>query len=354
MLVWNAHGHGGVPRTVLNLANYLARDRQVEIISVKRVGRRPRYAIDESVTVTFLQDESQEALQEALRQRKPSVVITSRPSLHQLAVRVAEGRHVLIGQEHNNFETRTANREIRTRLEEALDGLDAFTVLTETDAHDYRELRPEARVRISVIRNALPFEVAESVPPLTNPVIIAAGRLVPEKGFDRLVEAFAVVAPDHPEWELHIGGIGPAEEDLRRLGAEHGLGDRLRLLGHVDDLDSRMRSAAVFAMASKYEGFAMVLIEAMSQGLPPLAYDCPRGPREVIRDSDVGFLVPDGDQEAYVAAMRKLMDDLDLRRRIGAAALRQSAEYSVERVGGQWEALIDELVREHNQRARGR
>jgi glycosyltransferase involved in cell wall biosynthesis len=354
MLVWNAHGHGGVPRTVLNLSNYLARDRQVEIISVKRAGRRPRYPIDESVTVTFLQNESPAALREALRRRKPSVVISSRPSLHQMAVRVADGRHVLIGQEHNNFETRTANLEIRTRLEEALDGLDAFTVLTESDAHDYRQLRPEARVRISVIRNALPFGVADSAPSLTNPVIIAAGRLVPEKGFDRLIEAFAVVAPDHPDWELHICGIGPAEEDLRRLGDERGLGDRLRLLGHVDDLDSRMRSAALFAMASKYEGFAMVLIEAMSQGLPGVAYDCPRGPREVIRNGVTGFLVPDGDHEAYVAAMSELVEDLELRRRMGAAALGQSAEYTVERVGGQWEALIDELVRDHNQRIRGR
>lgn len=354
MLVWNAHGHGGVPRTVLNLSNYLARTRHVEIISVKRVGRRPRYSLDPSVTVRFLQDESPDALREALQQRRPSVVITTRPSLHQMAVQVAEGRHVLIGQEHNNFETRIANREIRARLEEALDGLDGFSVLTDSDARDYRQLRPEARVRISVIRNALPYDVAASVPALTEPVIIAAGRLVPEKGFDRLIDAFAVVATDHPEWELHICGIGPAEDDLRRLGDERGLGDRLRLLGHVDDLDSRMRSAALLAMASKYEGFAMVLIEAMSQGLPTLAYDCPRGPREVIHNGVSGFLVPDGDQAAYVAAMTDLMDDLELRRRMGAAALSQSTEYTVERVGGQWEALIDELVRDHHQQGRGR
>ena len=352
LLTWNAHGHGGVPRTVVNMANYLARDREVEILSVKGKARRSTYPIDESVRVTFLADESSEALREVLLDRRPSVVVTSRPVLHQHAVQVAEGRHVLIGQEHNNFETRTANPEIRSRLEEALHGLDAFTVLTDTDARDYRATWPDARVQISVIRNALPFDVAGSLPPLENPVIVAAGRLVPEKGFDRLIEAFAVVAADHPEWELHVAGMGPAEQDLRRLGDELGLGDRLRLLGHVDDLDTRMRSAAFLATASHYEGFAMVLIEAMSQGLPTLAYDCPRGPREVIRNGETGFLVPDGDSEAYVAALRELVEDVDLRRRMGAAALDQATDYTIERIGDQWDELIDRLVDEHNDRSR--
>ena len=200
--------------------------------------------------------------------------------------------------------------------------------------------------------NALPFEIAGSVPPLANPVIVAAGRLVPEKGFDRLIEAFAEVSRDHPDWQLHICGQGPAGDDLRRLGDERGLGDRVQLLGHVEDLEARLRKAAFLAMASKAEGFAMVLIEAMSQGLPTLAYDCPRGPRELVSDGQNGFLVPDGDHAAYVAAMRALVEDHDLRQRMGAAGLARAADFGIEHIGGQWDALIDRLAQEHNDRLR--
>ena len=352
MLMWNAQGPGGVARTVLNLSNRLARDRQVEIVSVTRQGRAPRFPIDPSVSVTFLEDESPDAVREVLRQRKPSVVISSRPVLHQTATRVSHGRHVLIGQEHGNFETRMARPAMKRVLEESLSGLDAMTVLTDSDARDYRALWPDAPAEIHVVHNALPFEIQTSVPRPTNTVVIAAGRLVPMKGFDRLIDAFAEATCDHPEWSLHICGQGPAGDDLQRLGDERGLGERLKLLGHVKDLDVHLRDAALLAMASRSEGFAMVLIEAMSQGLPTLAYDCPRGPGEVIQNAHNGLLIPDGDHPAYVAALRSLIEDTGLRQRLGAAGLERAADYGIDHIAEQWETLIDRLVEQHNHRTR--
>ena len=148
MLMWNAHGPGGVARTVLNLSNHLARDRQVEIVSVVRRGRKPRFPLDPSVPITFLdEDASDERIDEVLGERKPSVVISSRPQLHLAATRVAGGRHVLIGQDHGNFETRTASPWMTGVLEESLAGLDAFTVLTQADAQDYRARWPRPAPR---------------------------------------------------------------------------------------------------------------------------------------------------------------------------------------------------------------
>jgi len=172
------------------------------------------------------------------------------------------------------------------------------------------------------------------------------------KGFDRLIDAFAEATRNRPEWQLQICGQGPARDDLRRLGHERGLGSRLQLLGHVDDLDARLRDAAFLAMASRTEGFAMVLIEAMSQGLPTLAYDCPRGPGEVIQHGHNGLLIVDGDHPAYVDALHSLVEDTALRQRLGAAGLERAADYSIEHIGQQWEALIDRLVSEHNRRVR--
>ncbi len=354
MVLPNAHGHGGIPRSALSLANHLAQTREVEILSVNRRRRRPRFPLDDAVQVTFLEGELEEAIGAVLRDRKPSVVITNEPELHLAAARTSQHRHVLIGREHNTFPVRKSTPRHWTMFEEFLGELDAFAVLTEEDAKNYRALTDGARVRIEVIANAIPFDIAASVPPLSNPVVLAAGRLTPAKGFERLIAAFADATQEDADWQLHIAGIGPSRDDLRLLGDQRGLGDRLQLLGHVDDLDTRMRSSAFFAMTSRHEGHSMVLIEAMSQGLPTLAYDCPRGPREIIRDGVTGFLVPDGDHDAYVAALLRLFRGHDLRRRLGAASLEHAQIYRMERIGRQWDELIDGLLEEHNARLRKR
>ena len=344
MVLWNVNGPGGIARTAINLCNQLATHRDVEIISVNRRGRQPRFPVHDSIRIDHLEDQSPEALSAALRARPPSVVITTRPVLHQTAVRSSAGRHVLIGQDHMNFAERMSSPEVKDRIAEALTGLDVFAVLTEADAHDYRAAWPDAPAAIRVMRNATSFPLAESAPELTAPVVLAAGRLVPHKGFDRLVDAFAQVAPDHPGWELHIAGSGPERDRLEAQAQNRGVDAQVRFLGHVDDFDARLRSSSFFAMASHNEGLPMVLIEAMSQGLPTLAYDCPRGPREIIDDGVTGFLVPDGDQDAYVAALRRLIAEPALRTSFGAAALRQAGQYRLETISQQWDLLIDEVV----------
>ncbi len=110
--------------------------------------------------------------------------------------------------------------------------------------------------------------------------------------------------------------------------------DQVRLLGHVDDLRERMRDAAFLAMTSRAEGFPMVLIEAMSQGLPAIAMDCPRGPAEIITDGWNGRLIPDDDIAGFTEALRGLVSDVELRRRMGAAALEHGRSYEMDRIGG--------------------
>lgn len=343
MVMWNAHGPGGVARTVLNLANHLSRTREVEVVSVTRRGKGPRFPLSADVRLTYLEDDSERALADLLAARPPSVVVTSRPVLHRSACRGNRGRHVLVGQDHGNFETRMASPWVRGVLAESLAGLDAMTVLTRADAEDYRRTWPAAPARIEVVPNALPFEPVATVPEDSPRVVVAAGRLVPEKGFDRLVTAWAPVARRHPDWQLHLCGQGPSAEDLEGQVDAAGLRGRVHLLGHVDDIRTQLRDAAFLAMASHSEGFAMVLIEAMSQGIPVVAYDCPRGPAELVTDRVNGRLVADGDQVAYTAALTELVEDAELRRTMGAAALEHAQQFRLERVGRQWTDLIDGL-----------
>jgi glycosyltransferase involved in cell wall biosynthesis len=173
-----------------------------------------------------------------------------------------------------------------------------------------------------------------------EPVVLAAGRLTPQKGFDRLVEAFATVARDHPGWTLHICGRGPRQDALQRQIVERDLVHRVILMGSIADLEEQMNRASIFVLSSRFEGLPMVMLEAMRKGLPVVSFDCPTGPGEVIAHNEDGLLVPEGDVDRLAAAMSELIEDEGKRRRLGAAAAVKGAGYSLIAVGPRWDDLI--------------
>lgn len=388
LLVFDASGGGGVARTVVNLANHLADRHDVELISLFRRSR-PRFEVAPAVRISFLEDQrgmdtdgrpvnrrarsnpnstrhrawldrrasrlrprpvetEMSALTDMLLWRKlqslrRGILVTTRPSLHLAAARFAPRRLLTIGQDHMNFPARAGNAAQLRVLRAALPRLDAFTVLTHADAEDYRRAFPGGRTRLTVIRNGLPWPVAGSSAPLENKVVVAAGRLTPEKGFGRLVDAFAPVARAHPDWQLHVYGSGSERTGLEARIDRLGLSGQVRLMGYTGDLRAALREASVFATASHREGFPMVLIEAMSLGLPLVSFDCPRGPAEIIEDGKNGRLVPDGDVPAFTAALGRLVADRELRRKLGTQALVDAEQYEMRNVVAEWELLFDQV-----------
>lgn len=369
VLLFDAYGGGGVARTVINLANHLAEHCDVELITLFRSRAKPRFTIDPRVRVSVLHDTRRRPRRwRALLEKRPTllrprpwesrmslltdvllwrklrslpagILLTTRPSLHLAAARLAPRRLVVVGQDHSQFEARFGTRRQAKVLRYAVPRLDAFAVLTEEDAADYRRAIPDA-CEVRFIPNALPWKVADTPAPLESKVIVTAGRLDPGKGHARMVRAYATVAARHPEWQLHIYGSGSERNALAAQIAELGLVQQVRLMGYTLDLRSALADASVYALTSHSEGFSMVLIEAMSVGLPPVAMDCPRGPRQIIEDGSNGRLVPDGDEPAFAAALLSLVEDEELRRRLGRQALDDARAYELDEVGDQWERLF--------------
>jgi GalNAc-alpha-(1->4)-GalNAc-alpha-(1->3)-diNAcBac-PP-undecaprenol alpha-1,4-N-acetyl-D-galactosaminyltransferase len=171
--------------------------------------------------------------------------------------------------------------------------------------------------------------------------VIGMGRLGPEKGFDRLLEAFARVAARFSEWELEIWGEGLERAALEKLKNELGLGARARLPGFADDPIQRMRAAELFVLSSRFEGFPNVLGEAMACGLAVISYDCPSGPGDMIRHEVDGLLVPpEGGVDALAAALARLMGDPAERRRLAARAIEVVERFDLGRVMGLWDDLL--------------
>jgi glycosyltransferase involved in cell wall biosynthesis len=157
------------------------------------------------------------------------------------------------------------------------------------------------------------------------------------------VLAFRTVVDAHPDWQLRIYGAGPQRRPLRRLIVEHGLHDNVFLMGQTRHLGEALGNGSIFALPSRFEGFGMVLIEAMSKGLPVVAFACPRGPDEIVSHAHDGLLVPDGDLEGLGTALLTLVEDPDRRRRYGARALQKAQQYATGPVTERWEALLERL-----------
>lgn len=219
----------------------------------------------------------------------------------------------------------------------------ALVVQTSEIGRWCRRLGPSIRV---IPNPVLPAPASAQEP---GPLILAAGRLSQEKGFDVLIRAFSLLAGKHPQWGLHIYGEGPQRGDLEALVRSLGLGDRVSLPGWVPDLGAQMAQAQVFVLSSRWEGFPNVLCEAMAAGLACVAADCPGGgPAAIIRQEGDGLLVPPGDAPALAGALDWLLGDAGLRARLGARAREVVERFSQDRVLDLWDQCLEQAV------ARGR
>ena len=223
----------------------------------------------------------------------------------------------------------------RTRHEEWLVArYDRFVVLTHEDAALWGNLP-----NIRVIPNARTF--ASTVPStLRQRRILAIGRYDHQKGFDTLLYIWHLLEGHHNGWTLDIVGDGPMRQELERLVVQWNMTDSVHLLPPTDDVSSLYLGASVLAMASRYEGLPMVLLEAQACGLPIVAFACQCGPRDIIHDGIDGFLVSPEQNDLFANRLLQLMQDADLRQRMGHAAFVASDTFSEERIMRQWEEIL--------------
>lgn len=277
------------------------------------------------------------------RARRPDVVIAFVDSTNLFALLATRGLGipVIVSERVDPREHRipVAQRLLRRLL---YPRAAAVVVQTERVAGWARGVTRQRRVHVIPNPVPVPSRPRSEETPLA---IVAAGRLVPQKGFDLLVEALASMRPtEEVSWRCEILGEGPQRAELEGLVRSTGLTGRIELPGRVDDVEQRFSRAAVFVLSSRFEGFPNALTEAMALGLPCVAFDCPTGPRELLIDGQNGRLVPAEDVGSLRTAIRDLLISPGQRHSLGAAARRSVAALDPESVTDRWNDLLSEVT----------
>lgn len=216
--------------------------------------------------------------------------------------------------------------------------LDKMVVLTDCALDDWPELK-----NVIKIPDPLPFRLNEKSC-LVQKRVISIGRYDYDKGNDLLLQVWAKVVKQMRGWQLDVYGDGCRElyENLmEQLGVDP---SHCHLFGPTSDVKHEYLNSSIFVLPSRFEGFGLVLIEAMACGVPVVSFDCENGPRSIIADGVDGFLISPFDVDAFAEKVVLLIKDENLRRKMGENARRSAAKYDIDIVGQQWQQLFDELM----------
>ena len=268
-------------------------------------------------------------------------------SIHDGSRKIGE---IHINREHyRTFEGHDANfiKKIfsqywQNTLLKELRKLDSFVVLTENDKEAWTELN-----NVSVIPNPISFTPAE-YSPQTDKRVIAVGRYCHEKGYDKLLSAWSMIQNDCPDWSLVTFGDGERAA-YNKMMDELGI-DRQRCIlnGRTSDIESEFVKSSLAVCSSRFEGFGLVIVEAMACGLPVVSFDCPWGPRSIITNGEDGLLVEDGNTRQLADAMLTVIHDDDKRKQMGAHAAENIRRFSVDSIANEWKKLFDEIYKNKN------
>lgn len=362
---------GGADRVIVEKANYLASHGwKVTIVTESQLGRESSFPLHPSVghvdmgldfskqyhqrfwkrgfTYLSLMRKYKRRLRDFLQREKPDVVITVMGRSISVVGKMHDGS-IKIGEAHSiKSNVRSLNlledkgglyalvaRFIRWRVSRNVSKLEALVLLTQEDATTWTEAR-----RTVVIPNAIPF-TPDTTSTLNNKKAIMVARYNDAKGYNYMVEAWSKVHERHPDWQLHVYGSGELHDDVVRWIQERHLSETMILHEPVDNIMERYLDSSMCVMSSRYEAFPMVLLEAMACGVPCVAFDCPNGPRNIIRNEEDGLLVDYLNVQALADGICRLIEDEGLRKRLGSNAKENVKRFTKERVMQKWEDLFN-------------
>jgi glycosyltransferase involved in cell wall biosynthesis len=350
---------GGMQRTLTVKANYLAdvAGHSIHVVTRSASCGRAYFALSPGVIVHHTGRAYKAALTELLYTIRPDVTISLYGEESKWLYKLQDGsKKILEFHFTRNHLVHLVRGLPNVRLRKLrLQYARLLQYLEERCAHHYDRLillteadrslwgHPSNAV---VIPNPLSF-TSPAKSDLQTKRILSTGRLIATKGFDLLIDSFSLVAAKHPDWKLSIFGEGQDKQFLLDKIRHYKLEEQVEILPPTLDIAAEMLQSAIYAAASRYEGFGLVITEAMECGVPCVAFDCECGPGEIISNGVDGILVEPQDTEKFAAALLLLIGSPELRGRMGRNACTSAGRFAAPAVMHCWESLFH-MITEHN------
>ena len=369
--IHSTYNPGGMERVLLNKVKYFVEKKgwEVVVVTTDQHGRPSFYPFPDSVRMIDLdinysddngkpflkklagyfrrRQEHKKRLEGLLKKERPDVVDCFYPGECSFVPSLKDGSRKVMELHQSKLFHHQYNRsglmgladKVRAWMDERLvRKFDRFVVLTQEDMQMWGEMPG-----IRVIPNAANF-IAEKYSDCSAKRVIAVGRLDYQKSFDRLIQVWEKVHQQMPDWRLDIFGQGEWQEMLQGMIDERRLQETVKLNRPTKNIGQEYSESSMIVMSSHYEGFPMVMIEAMACGLPAVSFDFKCGPRDIIKEGENGLVVKDGDIDGLAKTMMTLMRDDELRRKMGENAKRVVETFSEAKVMDKWVRLYEETV----------
>jgi len=353
-------GPGGLERVLSIKASYLADiyKHKIHILTLNQDNQDLFYDFSKAITfyniqafgnpVSYLM-QYQSGIKKIINKVKPDIVLVCDDGLKGLLLPLLIRKPcAMIYERHvsKNIAIKVDSPTVLSRLKIGLifklmnfgaSFYDAFVVLTHGNTKEW------PLKNLKVIPNPLSF-YPQVQSTLQNKKVLAVGKQSFQKGYDRLLKSWQLVALKHPDWSLDIYGTFDEREGLESLAKTLGIKDSVHFFAPVKNIADKYQQASIYAMSSRYEGFGMVLTEAMSYGVPCVSYNCPYGPSDIIANEVDGFLVANGDISKFSEKIIALIESEPLRHRMGALAKEHVKRFLPDVIVPQWDALFNTLI----------
>lgn len=365
-------GFGGIEKSIVAIANLLCDKYDVEIACVYRLYDKPSFEINPKVKVIYLTDTkpNKKELKEAIHKKNPirflkefvkaihvlrlrkksmvhyikhnqsDIVVATRDIFDEWLGKYGKKETLRIGWEHNHYH---GDMKYAEKIVKGATHLDYLILVSHHLKEFYQEKLINTHCKCIYIPNildSLPDELAL----LTEPHFVSVGRLSKEKGYLDLLKLYTMIHKDNPEWTLDIIGDGPEREILEKYIHNHHLENSVHLHGFQskDYINQILNQSSIYLMTSYTESFGIVLIEAMSHGLPCVAFTSAEGANEIIQSGQTGYLIENRNFEEYVSKVKILMNDITIRKRMGELGREQIYIYTGSEVLKEWLKVLSE------------
>ena len=366
------HGWGGIERVLAGKANYLVNEgHEVAFVKIYRNQEERYFHFDPRIQFYDLDFDfdQQKGLSKKLKfnQNKKDFVHKINQVFHEIKPDIAistfckysrfiylcdDGSKKIIERHFAKYKRnqifvkfdrlpfgKTISYLYRKKDYDVVKHFDRFVVLTEEDKQDWGNLK-----NILAIPNPVTF-VPKTISDCDQKRAIALGRISKQKQYEVMLKIWKEVVKKHPEWTLSVYANGGNPEKLRKLAKELAIEKNFEVFPTTREVEKELTSSSIYLMTSKYEGFPLVLLEAMRCGLPVVSFACKCGPRDMISDGEDGFLIEPGDTESFTKKINYLIENKEIRKEMGQKASVSIQKFSEEKVMQKWLNLFAELMK---------